>query len=144
MAFNSAVHESTKVTPDKLFLGRDMGCPLGLQWNLTPEIIGDGTDEKPCLFWTRAYAKLQRTRRTVAIRYNQRRKPHKFLVGDTVRYRLRLISDKANRTSAKMLMLWSEPLVSKILRPNVVLLANPHTGVVVRRAHVTQLTVCAK
>jgi hypothetical protein len=145
MAFNSAVHESTKVTPDKLFLGRDMGCPLGVQWNLTPEIVGDGTDEKTRLFWTRAYANLQRARRTVASSFNQRRKPHKFLVGDTVRYRLRLISDKANRTSAKMLMKWSEPLVvSKILRPNVVLLANPHTGVVVRRAHVTQLKVCAK
>jgi hypothetical protein len=46
---------------------------------------GDGTDEKTRLFWTRAYANLQRARRTVASRFNQRRKPHKFLVGDTVR-----------------------------------------------------------
>jgi hypothetical protein len=62
MAFNYAVHESTKVAPDKLFLGRGLGCPLGVQWNLAPEIIGDGTDEKTQLFWTRAYANLQRAR----------------------------------------------------------------------------------
>jgi len=30
-------------------------------------------------------------------------------------------------------------VVAKILRPNVVLLANPETGVIVRRAHVSQL-----
>jgi hypothetical protein len=35
-----------------------------------------------------------------------------------------LKSDKANKTSAKLMMRWSEPLViSKIVRPNVVLLA---------------------
>jgi hypothetical protein len=57
-----------------------------------------------------------------------------------LRYRLKLKSDKANQTSAKLLLRWSEPLVvGKIVRPNVVLLANPVTGVVVRRAHVTQL-----
>jgi hypothetical protein len=50
IAFNSAVHESTKVTPDKLFLGREMGCPLGVQWDLTPEIIGDGIGEENRLF----------------------------------------------------------------------------------------------
>ena len=30
-------------------------------------------------------------------------------------------------------------VVAKILRPNMVLLANPETGVIVRRAHVSQL-----
>jgi hypothetical protein len=50
MAFNQAVHESTKVTPDKLFLGRDMGCPLGVQWDLTPESVGDGNNEKTRVF----------------------------------------------------------------------------------------------
>jgi transposase InsO family protein len=28
LAFNTAVHESTKCTPDKLFLGRELMCPL--------------------------------------------------------------------------------------------------------------------
>jgi hypothetical protein len=145
MAFNSAVHDSTKITTDKLFLGRDLGCPLGVQWKLAPEIIGEGSDEKTRLFWTRAYANLQRARRAVARRFNKDRKPHSFQVGDTVRYRLKLKSDKANRTSAKLLLRWSEPLViSEVVRPNVVLLANPDTGVVVRRAHVTQLKPSTK
>jgi hypothetical protein len=104
IAFNTAIHESTKVTPDKLFLGREMGCPLGVQWELTPEIIWDGTGEHNCLFWTCAYANLQRARRTVARRFNQGRKPHSYQVGDTVRYRLKLVSNKANRTLAKLLM----------------------------------------
>jgi len=30
-------------------------------------------------------------------------------------------------------------VTAKIVRPNVVLLANPETGVIVRRAHVSQL-----
>ena len=35
---------------------------------------------------------------------------------------------------------WSKPMViSKIVRPNVVQCAKPYTGVIVRRAHVSQL-----
>ena len=55
-------------------------------------------------------------------------------------YRKNLVSSKAQGISAKLLLRWSKPMVvAKILRPNVVLLANPETGVLVRRAHVSQL-----
>jgi hypothetical protein len=41
---------------------------------------------------------------------------------------------------AKLLLRWSKPVViAKILGPNVVLLANPEMGVIVRSAHVSQL-----
>jgi hypothetical protein len=106
-----------------------MDCPLGVQWDLTPEIIGDDTGEQNRLFWTRAYANLQRARRTVARRFNQGRKPHSYQVGDTVRNHFIQNSDKANNTSAKLMMRWTMPLViSKIVKPNVVFLANPAHG----------------
>jgi phage terminase large subunit-like protein len=61
-------------------------------------------------------------------------------VGDTVRYRLKLASDRAHNVTAKLLLKWSEPLViARMVRPNVVLLENPATVVNVRRAHVSQL-----
>jgi hypothetical protein len=55
-------------------------------------------------------------------------------------YKMRLVSSKANNVTAKLLLRWSKPVViAKIIRPSVVLLANPETGVVLRRAHVSQL-----
>ena len=51
---------------------------------------------------------------------------------------MNLASSKAQKISAKLLLRWSKPIViAKIVRPNV--LANPETGVIVRRAHVSQL-----
>jgi hypothetical protein len=44
MAFNTAAHENTKCTPEKLFLGREMWCPLDVRWNLFPEKVGNASD----------------------------------------------------------------------------------------------------
>jgi hypothetical protein len=66
-----------------------------------------------------------------------------FRVGDTVRYRLKPVSSKVRDVSAKMLLRWSEPMVIYKVRPNVVLLAHPDTGVFTRRNHVSQLKKCA-
>lgn len=77
----------------------------------------------------------------VALRYDADRRPRWYQVGDTVVYRMNLASSKAHNISAKLLLRWSKPVViAKILRPNVVLLANPDTGVIGRRAHVSQLS----
>jgi hypothetical protein len=55
-------------------------------------------------------------------------------------FKLNLISSKVKRTSAKMLMKWSQPvLIAEFLALNVVQLANPLTGVLVRKAHVSQI-----
>jgi len=54
MAFNTAVHESTKCTPDRLFLGREMKCHLVVRWNLFPESAGDLWDANQS-FWTQVY-----------------------------------------------------------------------------------------
>jgi hypothetical protein len=55
-------------------------------------------------------------------------------------YKLSLISSKVKRTSAEMLMKWSQPVViAKFLALNVVQLANPLTGVLVRKAMLVKL-----
>jgi len=142
MAFNTAVHESTQATPDIVFLGREMKCPLGVRWDLSP-VNSTGVKGGDPSFWKDVYLKLKRANRQVAKRYNQGRKAHKFEVGNTVRYRLTLVSSKGQDRTAKMMLRWSRPYtIAREIRPNVVLLADPNTGVVVKRAHVSQLKPC--
>ena len=63
-----------------------------------------------------------------------------YSVGEMVVYRLHVLSSKAQNISAKLALKWSKPvIVAKVVKPNVVLLANPDTGVIIRTAHVTQL-----
>ena len=110
MAFNTALHESTQATPDGLFLGREMRCPLGVRWDLSLVYSGHvkGMDHS---FWSVVYGRLKQASRRVARRYNQGRKANSFRVGDMVRYRLNLVSSKAHEVSAKMMLRWSEPCI---------------------------------
>jgi hypothetical protein len=57
VAFNTAMHESTKSTPDVLFLGRELMCPLSVRWDLSL-VSKDGSGEMSQSFWSRAYANL--------------------------------------------------------------------------------------
>jgi hypothetical protein len=139
MAFNTALHESTHATPDSLFLGREMRCPLRVRWDLSP-VYSDQVRSTDRSFWLAAYDRLKQANRKVARRYNQGRVANYFRVGDMVRYRLNLISSKAREVSAKLMLKWSEPcVILKDVRPNVVLLGHPDTNAVIRRAHVSQL-----
>ena len=45
MVFNTAVHKSTRSTPDVLFLGREMKCPLAVRWVLGP--VNSGQVDPP-------------------------------------------------------------------------------------------------
>jgi hypothetical protein len=138
VAFNT-VHESTGYSPDRIFLGRELKCPLLTRWDLSSMRNNDSAVADQS-FWTQAYANLKQARDKVARRFNAGREPHSFRVGDAVVYGMNLVSSKAQGVSAKLLLRWSKPVVvAKIVRPNVVLLANPETGVIVRRAHVSQL-----
>ena len=106
------------------------------------DVTVGGTNQS---FWMQAYRNLQLACKRVARRHNLNRKPHRYRVGDIVWYRLKLSSSKAQKISAKLQLRWSEPVVIvKTVRPNVVLLGNPKTGVIIRRAHITQLEPCAK
>lgn len=60
-------------------------------------------------------------------------KPQQYQVVDIVVYRLNLVRSKTKNVTAKQMMRRSMPMViAKIARPNMVLLANPDTGVVSR------------
>jgi hypothetical protein len=132
MAFNTAWHESTGSTPALLFLGREMNHPLALRWELSKldlQLPPQGTQE----FWERA-------RDRVARRYNVNRRQVPFQVGDLVLVKRYPISSKLMRCSAKLENKWSDPLViARFLTQVMVQLANPDTGVIVRKAHVSQL-----
>ena len=138
-AFNTAVHESSKFTPDVLFLGREIKSPLSTRWDLTSH--DEATKEMTSqTFWTQAYNNLKAARDRVARRYNENRKPHQYKVEDLVMFKRNLVSSKAEKVTSKLLMRWSQTVViAKFSGVNNVLLANPDTGVVVRRAHVSQL-----
>jgi len=91
------------VYPNKLFLGRELRCPLSVRWDLCPEGT-DGTGEVNQSFWTQAYENLKRTRSKVAQSNDANRKPHHYSVGDTVVYRLHVVSSKAQNISVKLAM----------------------------------------
>jgi hypothetical protein len=76
----------------------------------------------------------------VARRYNEKRTPHSFNVGDQVLYRKNVVGSKALNVSGKMQLQWSTPcVITRIVNKNNVLLANPDTGVVLCKAHISQL-----
>ena len=52
----------------------------------------------------------------------------------------KVLSSKGKGISQKLELKWSVPLeIIRFLKPNVVQLAMPETGVIVRKAHVSQL-----
>ena len=62
VAFNTAVHESSMCTPDLLFLGREMRCPLLSRWDLS-SINEAGKTEANQSFWAQAYANVLHVKR---------------------------------------------------------------------------------
>jgi hypothetical protein len=139
LAFNSAWHESTAATPASLFLGRDLNHPLGLKWKLFN--LGLDKDQKSMEdYWDQVLSHLRKARAKVADWYKVGRRPVDFRVGDFVLLRTHPLSSRAQQRSAKLDFKWSTSLtIAKFVSPVTVQLANPDTGVIVRRAHVTQL-----
>jgi hypothetical protein len=66
-AFNTAKHESTNMTPDVLFLGREIKSPLEAQWELPLKHEGVDTPSSQSL-WAQAYRNLKLARNKVARR----------------------------------------------------------------------------
>lgn len=116
-----------------------MNHPLGLKWQLYElELAKDAKGVK--VFWETALANLRKARARVAERYNAVRRQAEFRVDDLVLVRLHPLSSKSRQRSAKLDFKWSVPLnVAKFVSPVTVLLANPDTGVIIRKAHVSQL-----
>jgi hypothetical protein len=137
-AFNSACHESTKMCPSKLFLGRELNTPLENVWNLTEVHVA--SEEERTKFWTEAIRNLRMAKNRVAERYNVGRKETPYKVGDLVLCQRKVLSSKGKGISQKLELKWSAPMViERFLKPTVVQLAMPESGVIVRKAHVSQL-----
>lgn len=140
IAFNSAKHSSTRYSPAELFLSFQMNHPLELNWNLD-QLLQD-TNSKPDAQqrWAQAHANLQKAREARANQYNKTRQPADYRVGEWVMYRLHHQSRAVDKINAKLLPVWSEPLIIQAFTsPVTVILVDPKTGKTVRRAHVSQL-----
>jgi transposase InsO family protein len=139
LAFNTAWHESTAATPASLFLGRELNHPLGLKWELAELDMGKEVKDVR-EFWRVALQNLRKAHARVAERYNRARRQVDFRVSDLVLLRLHPLSSKSGQRSAKLDLRWSAPLrIVNFVSPVTVQLANPDTGVIVRKAHVSQL-----
>ena len=91
-------------------------------------------------FWTEAIRNLGMAKNRVAKRFNVGRKEAQYEVGGTVLCQRKVLSSKGKGISQKLELKWSVPLVIvRFLKPNVVQLAMPESGVIVRKAHVSQL-----
>jgi hypothetical protein len=142
MAFNSAWHESTGSTPPLLILGQETNHPLGLRWELS-ELDLQQPPQGTHKFWERALPNLRRARDRVARRYNVQRREAPFQVGDLVLVRKYPISSRLMKRSAELENRWSNPMViAKFLTQVTVQLVNPDTGVILRKAHISQLKTC--
>jgi hypothetical protein len=92
------------------------------------------------VFWERALTNLRKAKDRVAQRYNAQRREVTFQVGNLVLIRRHPLSSKVLKRSAKLENRWSTPMVIvRFLTRVTVRLANPDTGVLLRKAHVSQL-----
>jgi hypothetical protein len=138
LAFNSALHESTAAIPASLFLGRELNHHLGLKWKLC-EMKIDKYTKSIQEFWQTALSNLRKTRGILAERHNQGRRQVDVRAGDLIQVRLHSLCSRSLQSSAKLDYVWSVPLkIVRFISPVTVLLANPETGVIVRKAHVFQ------
>lgn len=140
IAFNSAIHESTNTSPDRLFLGRNVSHPLELHWNLDTLTDTKATGQTLESEWASAVANLKRAREARRRRYDQDRAPNQFQAGDWVMFRENNISSAADHINQKLLPLWSKPcIIEAFTSPVTVRLINPVNGKFVRKAHISQL-----
>jgi hypothetical protein len=124
--------------PSKLFLGRELNTPLENVWDLTEVHVS--SEKERTKFWTEAIRNLGMAKNRVAKRFNIGRKEAQYKVGDTVLCQRKVLSSKRKRISQKLELKWSVPLVIvRFLKPNMVQLAMPESGVIVRKTHVSQL-----
>lgn len=140
IAFNSAQHRSTGLSPAQLFLGREIQQPLELNWNLDQLIDPNIPPKTHHENWTTAIRNLRAARQQRAEQYNRDRKEPNFQPGDWVMYREHQQSKAVDNVNHKLLPLWSKPcIIQGFTSPVTVTLADPNNGRFVRRAHVSQL-----
>jgi hypothetical protein len=140
IAFNSAQNRSTGFAPADLFLTFTLSHPLELQWNLDELLPQNRVQQDTSKKWSQAISNLTKARAQRQKQYNAGRIPNQYKVGDWVMYRLHHQSKAVQHINAKLLPVWSKPLVIETFTsPVTVNLTDPTTGKHVTRAHISQL-----
>lgn len=138
MAFNSAPHDSTGVSPAFAFLGRELNHPLKLKWNLDSE-EGQPADQVEDRV-RNIVTQLKLAHKKTKERYNRNRKPSPYIVGQKVLYKRFTPSNKAKKISNKLTEIYRGPFtIVEVLSPvnvRIVLDSDPNFSKVV---HVCQL-----
>jgi len=124
--------------PSKLFFGRELNTPLENVWDLTEVLVS--SEKERTKFWTEAIRNLNTAKNRVAKRFNVGRKEAQYKVGDTVVCQMKTLSSKGKGVSQKLEQKCSEPMVIvKFLKQSVAQLAVAESGVLARKAHVSQI-----
>ncbi|KAL6471869.1 hypothetical protein MHYP_G00205190 [Metynnis hypsauchen] len=121
LAINTAVHESTGVSPAMLALGRSIKGPLErlIQHAPTPPMAAYNTIHNHMTLLREVERHVGMARSRQARYYNVRRRCVQFAVGDLVWIRTHPLSDASAKFSAKLAPRWKGPAkVEKQLGPN--------------------------
>jgi hypothetical protein len=91
-------------------------------------------------YWETSLRNLRKARARFAGHYNAVRRQAEFRVGDLVPLSLHPLSSRSHQRSAKLDWKWSSPpKIGKFMSPVTILLANPDTGVIISKAHISQV-----
>jgi hypothetical protein len=118
VAFNTAEHESTKASPFVGMFPFRAGSPLLNQWKIQ-ELLPAKCDTRSLQRrWAQVKQNLRKSRARVEQRYNLRRAPNPFQVGDIVYYRNHPTSNAGKREAAKLMPRFKGPFrIGKFLTP---------------------------
>ncbi|XP_067129284.1 uncharacterized protein [Centruroides vittatus] len=141
LAVRTSVQDSTKFTPSKLHLGRDITLPWDRLINLPnqPQSVEEKYDELQKIL-EQAQRNIRKAQRQQERTYNLRRQPLSYKVGTPVLLKTHPISCSPKRFSAKFAPKWSGPYeISKVISPLVYELQDPATGAKHGRHHISNL-----
>jgi hypothetical protein len=144
--FNTAEHESTKTSSFRVMFPIRAGSPLTNQWKIQ-ELLPDNVDKRVLeRRWAQVRQNLCRSGARVEHRYNLRRYPNPYKLGDIFYYKNHPISHAGRREAAKLMPRYKGPYeIVRFLTPVSVSLSDPESSKIVTRAHISTLkpgTVC--
>src|SRR6266404_7129575 len=148
----SSLVGTTGFTSAELLLGRKLNDPFQIQLSKTRSLTKKLTNEDydtqfntvnnfyP-FYIQQARDNLQSSRQAYRARYDHYRREQIFKIGDLVTYKHPFLSNKSSRLSAGLFMDREGPYrISSVDGHNIYRLSDVHTGTLITKAHVSQLT----
>jgi len=151
-AIRSSLVATTKFTPAEMMLGRKLNDPFAPQLaalrSLTKNIdnaeykqVFDKINNLYPSYIQQARDNLQSSRQAYRARYDHYRRAKVYKLGELVTYKHPFKSIKSDRVSAKLFMDREGPYrITSIDGHNIYRLSDVHTGALITKAHVSQLT----